>query len=120
MNSRRFRRASMNPHRWQKINELFQEANSLPPQDRGEFLNQACPDDEELRQEIESLLAEQSEAGHFFGQAIAQRSETIRPDDSQTETRSTAGLAAADEPAQDGARARSYLMRLTVIGVTFI
>src|SRR5262245_25082236 len=96
--------ASMNPHRWQKINELFQEANSLPPQDRGEFLNQACLDDEELRQEIESLLAKQSEAEYFFEQAIAPRSESTLPDNSQVENRSLASLSAVDEPAQDVAK----------------
>src|SRR5262245_249238 len=112
--------ASMNPHRWQKINELFQEANSLPPQDRGEFLNQACLDDEELRQEIESLLAKQSEAEYFFEQAVAQRAETTLLDDPQVENRSTAGLPAVDEPAQDVAKAKSNLLRLTVIGAVFI
>jgi serine/threonine protein kinase len=76
----------MNPHRWQKINELFQEANSLPPQDRGEFLNQACLDDDELRREIESLLAKQSEAEYFFEQAIAQRAETTLISDRKNRT----------------------------------
>src|SRR5262245_24816067 len=112
--------ASMNPHRWQKINELFQEANSLPPQERGEFLNQACLDDDELRQEIESLLAKQSEAEHFFEQAIAQRAETTLLDDPQLKNRSTAGLSAVDEPAQDVAKTGSNLLRLTVIGAVFI
>jgi tRNA A-37 threonylcarbamoyl transferase component Bud32 len=110
----------MNPHRWQKINELFQEANSLPPQDRGEFLDQACLDDEELRQEIESLLAKQSEAEYFFGQTIAQRAETTLLDDAQLENRSTAGLSALDEPGQDVAKTGSNLLRLTVIGAVFI
>jgi eukaryotic-like serine/threonine-protein kinase len=110
----------MNPDRWQKINELFQEANSLPPQDRGEFLNQACLDDEELRQEIESLLAKQSEAESFFERAVAQLAETTLLDDPQLENRSTAGLAAVDEPARDVAKARSNLLRLTVIGAVFI
>src|SRR5262249_14885035 len=120
VNSARFRMASMNPHRWQKINELFQEANSLPSQDRGEFLNQACLDDEELRQEIESLLAKQSEAEYFFEQTVAQRAETTLIDDSQLENRPTAGLSAVGEPAQDAAKTGSNLLRLTVIGAVFI
>jgi hypothetical protein len=110
----------MNSHGWQKINKLFQEANSLPPQDRREFLNQACLDDDELRQEIELLLTTQSEAGDFFDKAIFHRLETVGIDDSQIEKRSTAGLPAADEPAQDGPKTKSSLLRLTVIGVTFI
>jgi hypothetical protein len=110
----------MNPYRWQKINELFQEASSLPPQDRREFLNQACLDDDELRQEIESLLARQSDAVDFFDKAKVHQLETIRIDDSQLETRSTAGLATVEAPAQDGAKTRSNLLRLTVIGVAFI
>src|SRR5262245_64087226 len=110
----------MNPHRWQKINELFQEANSLPPQDRGEFLDQSCIDDEELRQEIESLLAKQSEAEYFFEQAIAQRAETTLLDDPQLENRTPAGFSAVDEPTQDVAKTRSNLLWLTVIGAVFI
>src|SRR5262245_4735835 len=107
--------ASMNPHRWQQIDELFQEANSLPPQDRGEFLKQACLDDEELRQEIGALLGKQAEAQYFFEQAIAPRSETTLPDVSQVENRSTASLSAVSEPAQDVAKTGSNLLRLTVI-----
>lgn len=110
----------MNPYRWQKINELFQEANSLPPQDRREFLNQACLDDDELRHEIESLLAGQSETVDFSDKAIAHQLETIRIDNSQPETRSIARLETVDALTQDGVKPRSTLLRLTVIGVAFI
>jgi hypothetical protein len=131
----------MNPQRWQKINELFQEAISMAPLDRGKFLNQACLNDEELRHEIETLLDKQAEAERFFEQARAKRSETIRPpqlpqlnntqtetrataairpDESQIENRATLSLSAAHETAQDGAKIRSKLLPLTVIGVAFI
>src|SRR5262245_7478093 len=125
----------MNPQRWQKINELFQEAISLAPRDRGDFLNQACLNDDELRHEIETLLDEQAEDEHFFERAMAQGSEArrradtqtenrataeIRPDESQTENRATVGVAAAAETAREGAKTGAKLLPLTAIGVAFI
>ena len=47
----------MNTERWKQIDELFQAAVELPPQERVAFLDRACPDDKVLRQEVESLLA---------------------------------------------------------------
>jgi GAF domain-containing protein len=128
----------MNPQRWQKINELFQEAVSLPLQDRGEFLNQACLNDEELRHEIETLLDEQIEAERFFEQPGIEGPEAIRsprlneaqtenrataeirPEESQTENRATANLAAPYKTAHDETESGSTLLPLTVIGVAFI
>jgi len=110
----------MSPHRWQKIDELFQQAYSLPAQAREEFLSRACLGDEDLRREVESLLAKQSEAGDFLGQTAAHHADTILVDDLQTGKVSPADLTVADEPAQDRAEPRSNLLYLTIIGVTFI
>lgn len=59
------------PQRWQRIEEVFQRASSLPPQTRAEFLAQVCGDDAELRREVESLLAVSGEAADFFDKATA-------------------------------------------------
>lgn len=46
----------MTPSRWLQVKELFASAVELPPSERAVFLAQAC-DDDELRREVESLLA---------------------------------------------------------------
>jgi len=47
--------------RWNRIEEIFQSALERPSSERSEYVARACGDDEELRAEIESLLA--SEGG---------------------------------------------------------
>jgi serine/threonine protein kinase len=46
----------MQAARWKQIEELFQAAMAQPPAKRAEFLRRACPEDAELRGEVESLL----------------------------------------------------------------
>ena len=41
---------------WKKVEELFQAAMVLPPEDRAEFLAKSCGDDSRLREEVQSLL----------------------------------------------------------------
>jgi serine/threonine protein kinase/Tol biopolymer transport system component len=43
--------------RWQQIKAIFHAAQQHAPEERVALLNQACGDDEALRQEVESLLA---------------------------------------------------------------
>ena len=43
--------------RWTLIGEIFQHAVERPESERSEYLREACGDDEELRAEVESLLA---------------------------------------------------------------
>src|SRR5229473_2217221 len=50
------RRASMQADRWKRVEELFEGAMAQPQEKRAAFLEQACPDDPELRREVESLL----------------------------------------------------------------
>jgi hypothetical protein len=42
---------------WKRVEELYHEALSKPRGERIQFLESACPDDKELRREVESLLA---------------------------------------------------------------
>ena len=46
----------MNPERYQKVGQLFYAALELPPESRAAFLDVACGGDDDLRQEVESLL----------------------------------------------------------------
>ena len=52
----------MNPDRWAKIDQLLDDAMELPLAERSAFLNQACGKDDELRREVESLLAAHQKA----------------------------------------------------------
>src|SRR5688572_29639479 len=56
----------MTPERWRRIEELFQEARARPPADRGAFLLAACPDDQALRRNVESLLDDSSSDDGFL------------------------------------------------------
>ena len=56
----------MTPERWRRIDELFQEARARPPADRGAFLLVACPDDEAMRRNVESLLDNSSSDDGFL------------------------------------------------------
>jgi serine/threonine-protein kinase len=47
----------MNPERWQRIEELFRTLASRPVYEREAYLTRICGGDEELRQEVLSLLA---------------------------------------------------------------
>jgi len=46
----------MENERWRRLQELYEEAETRPPSQRLAYLNQACPDDEEMRREIEAML----------------------------------------------------------------
>src|SRR2546421_11696100 len=62
---------TMTPERRKRINRLFEAALERDPAERSAFLAEACPDDEELRAAVESLLAsrEQEGEGGFVGAA---------------------------------------------------
>ena len=50
----------MDPARWQRIAHLYQSALDRDPRERSAFLAQASAGDDELRREVESLLAQGS------------------------------------------------------------
>ncbi len=56
----------MEPERWQQVEQLFHAALQLEDSRRGEFLKQSCAEDEDLRHEVESLLAHHHKAGSFI------------------------------------------------------
>ena len=58
--------ARMKPERWRQIEDLYHEASALDEGRRAEFLSQACKGDEELRRELESLLAHGQNAARFI------------------------------------------------------
>jgi eukaryotic-like serine/threonine-protein kinase len=52
----------MNPERWRQIDRLYHAALERGATERGAFLDESCAGDEELRREVESLLAADEEA----------------------------------------------------------
>ena len=59
----------MKPERSQRIEQIFHEALEIPAGRRGDFVAQACADDDALRLEVESLLAERRQSGEFLSTA---------------------------------------------------
>jgi predicted ATPase len=51
---------------WRRVEELCQQALELDGDRRAEFLQSACGTDDELRREVESLLAHEKKAQHFI------------------------------------------------------
>ncbi len=60
----------MTPERYQQIGRLYHDALSLAPSQRVAFLQEACAEDDSLRQAVERLLAadEQAQAQNFIGE----------------------------------------------------
>jgi serine/threonine protein kinase len=72
------------PERWQQLKGLFHRALELAPVERGAFLDQACAEDESLRQEIDALLASHESAAPFLDQPAYQTAaELIAQDEAE-------------------------------------
>ena len=56
----------MDADRWTQVDELLQNALSLPPEQRDEFVRQECGGDEALRREVQSLLTSHRQAADFL------------------------------------------------------
>jgi len=56
----------MTRERWQKVKEIFDAALRIEPAQRSPFLSRACGSDDDLRQEVESLIASHEKTGTFI------------------------------------------------------
>lgn len=56
----------MNPEVWRRVEELCQQALELSESRRAQFVRSACGNDDELLQEVESLLAHHKRAEQFI------------------------------------------------------
>src|SRR5205085_12033577 len=56
----------MTIERWQQVKALFHAASDRAAAERAPFLETACAGDAALRQEVESLLATDAQAGSFI------------------------------------------------------
>src|SRR5215831_15344355 len=56
----------MQSERWRQIEQIFQSALEVEEGRRAALVEQACAGDEDLRREVESLLAHHKDAGSFI------------------------------------------------------
>jgi serine/threonine protein kinase/predicted ATPase len=56
----------MNRERWRRIEDVFKQALNQPSADQQRFLDRACAGDQQLRDEVESLLHHDREAAGFM------------------------------------------------------
>ncbi len=79
---------ALNPQRWERIKNLFEEALERPAEQRPSFLA-ACGEDEVLRAEVEALLQHHQRAGSFLQESPAEKLSAITPPVVATYTFST-------------------------------
>ena len=56
----------MTPERWRQVEEIFQAALDLSPEDRSRYVSDVCKEDTELRRDVESLLTQYDSAGELL------------------------------------------------------
>jgi len=74
----------VDPDRWKRVDDVLQSVLDLPPEERDDFLRNACAGDEALEREVRSLLTSDRRAGAFLAgpaveaaaRALARRQES--------------------------------------------
>src|ERR1700752_810529 len=56
----------MEPERWQRITDLFDEAMTRAPKERLAFLEEACEGDRDLRKQVERLIKSHEKSSDFL------------------------------------------------------
>src|ERR1700684_1382757 len=67
----------MPSHTWEQIENIFQQAADLPPQEQAAFLDHACHDDAELRREVQSLLDSDRKSGEKITRAVEDEAQSL-------------------------------------------
>ena len=60
----------MSPERWREIEDVFEAAVDLPPEERAPFLDRRCAGDLELRDEVLKLIKSDDSASNFIESPI--------------------------------------------------
>ncbi len=63
--------------RWQRIEEIFHDAIELPASQRAAFLSAACAGDDQLRREVDTLLAHDDSSGNLVEAAVNEAVEQL-------------------------------------------
>jgi len=71
----------MKPERWSKVESIFHKALEADESRRGSVIEESCAGDEELRREVESLLAHHSDSASFIEKPAfaSQVNPSVRP-----------------------------------------
>nr|MDP9115068.1 protein kinase [Acidobacteriota bacterium] len=75
----------MTPQRWAQIRQVFDGALDRPAKDRAAYLRVLCARDDELRQEVETLLRSHEHSDEFLETPAAQLSQIISQQDDITD-----------------------------------
>ena len=70
----------IDPERWHRVDRIFAEALERTPAERTAFLDRACADDSELREEVEQLLAADQESSGFLERVPGEMLELMNDD----------------------------------------
>jgi tetratricopeptide (TPR) repeat protein len=73
--------SSSRSNRWQRLEHLFYSALDLEPDARAAFLDRACGEDAELREEVESLLRADGPNMDFLNQPVLDAAQRIARED---------------------------------------
>src|SRR5687768_18281520 len=56
----------MTPERWRQVEEIFQAALDLGPQERALYVSEVCANDATLKRDVETLLSQHESAGELL------------------------------------------------------
>src|SRR5215813_2113735 len=60
----------MTPERWRQVEEIFQAALDLSPEDRTRYVSEVCASDTDLKRDVESLLSQYDSAGELLDEPV--------------------------------------------------
>jgi len=81
----------MEAERWQRVKEIFHAARTRGPEERPSFLRALCDGDDELREEVESLLAQEGQTQGFIEAPLFERTPDVEDEAPETEKRERIG-----------------------------
>jgi eukaryotic-like serine/threonine-protein kinase len=76
----------MDPERWDEIKRTYSSALECKPDEREDFLREACAGDDALRKEVEVLLAQQGALSGFMKAPAMEVATQVLAKDSREET----------------------------------
>ena len=62
--------AVMDLERWRQVEQVYHSAAELDPDDREQFLAEACKDDKELQDSVQTLLDEEPSTTELLGEPL--------------------------------------------------
>ena len=81
----------MTPERWQQVKAIFNSALEYRPDQRGSFISEACSGDDNLRSEVESLIASHEKSGEFIDDPAYQKATWLEDEKAELKAGQTIG-----------------------------